>query len=109
MSKAMHTPGPWTASNPQEVKVKPRTHHIILKGPGLENIALISSWRSVETEAEEAQANAHLIAAAPDLLEALELILEARTQEKHLWNSAPGESPLHDRCRAAIAKARGQS
>jgi hypothetical protein len=54
------------------------------------------------------QSNAKLISAAPDLLEALELILEARIQEKHAWDWQPGESPLHDRCKAAIARARGE-
>lgn len=48
---------------------------------------------------------AQLLAAAPDLLEALELILMTRELERNLQGK---ESPLHDRCRAAIAKAKGQ-
>lgn len=66
-----HMPGPWSASKPQEVKVKPGTHHLIIRGPQCENIGLISSWRKVASEAIEAEANARLIAAAPELLAAL--------------------------------------
>lgn len=89
MSK--HTPGPWHVSD---------------------------GWVQTDTSAvcmisrhaldERELADARLIAAAPDLLEALELILETRIQEKHMWSASPGESPLHDRCLAAIAKAKGE-
>lgn len=61
------------------------------------------------TPESELLAVAALAQAAPDLLEALELILETRIQEKGAWNWKPGESPLHDRCHAAIAKAKGEA
>lgn len=51
-------------------------------------------------------ANAHLIAAAPDLLEVLEAI------ENHLQDGAKSYSAgqfLRDRARVAIAKARGET
>jgi hypothetical protein len=54
-------------------------------------------------------ADAALIAAAPELLDCLQRILWTRTQERGLQNAKPGESPLHDRCIAAILKARGRA
>lgn len=57
---------------------------------------------------EEAKANLRLIAAAPDLLDCLQALLWTRTQERGLQQSKPGESLLHDRCKAAILKAGGR-
>lgn len=99
-----HTAGPWIIRDGDEWTHDVVTHHGGLPdgAPNAWNVASINGLR------DEAKSNLALIAAAPDLLEALELILEARTQEKHMWKAKPGESPLHDRCRAAIAKAKGE-
>lgn len=93
-----HTPGPWTILNAAH--------------PGIEAEEVATSvvvWGDDEDEAgvhgdtpEEAFANALLIAAAPDLLEALEAFVEADDkQQAHSPETA-------DRARAAIAKATGE-
>lgn len=96
-----HTPGPWVVDGND---ISPADNDRL----GICSVQPVDDVRGGWRYGEQTFANGHLIAAAPDLLEALELILEARTQEKHMWNAKPGESPLHDRCRAAIAKARGE-
>lgn len=97
MSK--HTPGPWK---------------VVENGGRMVGVMKGRSWVVYKSGndcmmTDELEANANLIAAAPDLLEALELLLLTRTQERHLQGLKPGESPLHDRCHAAIAKAKGES
>jgi hypothetical protein len=55
----------------------------------------------------EAQANAHLIAAAPDLLASL----KEMEQMLHLWmrdNTGPNELDVLERCERALAKAEGK-
>lgn len=52
------------------------------------------------TEASWPHADARLIAAAPDLLEIAKVVAD--------WPHKPGEHPLVDMARAAIAKALGQ-
>lgn len=99
MSK--HTPGPWDFSWQIQPNGCPTVGHKGLM------VCMVAHSAKQEDQRETALANAALISAAPDLLEALQLMLETRTQEKHLWNAKPGESPLHDRARAAIAKATG--
>lgn len=85
---AKHTPGPWEMSGPT------------LKGNGY-NIGSVNSHRTTEGEA-----NAALIAAAPEMLEALEAIAT------HFDTPASGRlcniSDLLNDARAAIAKAKGQ-
>lgn len=54
---------------------------------------------------EQAHADARLMAAAPDLLEALKAILP--WQDSHPAKAT--DSPLINQCRAAIAKAEGTS
>ena len=92
MSAAQHTPGPWTfyressCDRGDSYGVKaPAPHYWVV--PTL----------NINPE------DAHLIAAAPDLLEALKEIVK-------FWDSAiPGElvSDMHINARAAIAKATG--
>lgn len=83
-----HTPGRWTFSTEEQGR------HIIR--------AEITGRPYV---AEATAANAHLIAAAPDLLAAL-LRLEEGVR---LWMSKPIEPADLDAARAAIAKATGGS
>jgi hypothetical protein len=89
MTATKHTPGPWVAID-----------HEIFADNQSRNIADV--WISfANIEDEEAKANARLIAAAPDLLEALEAFAEYA--EKGTWGSL---DPV-TQARAAIAKAKG--
>lgn len=91
--KAAHTPGPW-AVNPFNAQVD-----AFVGGEPLPVCQLL--WPTDERTEEETFANARLIAAAPDLLEALVTLVEAEpgTMTREMWDDA----------RAAIAKARGES
>lgn len=101
-----HTPGPWTVD---------RAWHIdkgflrIIRDPRLERVAMIPD---VERELDEALADAHLIAAAPDLLAAL------RPFANLIENPDEWPDGLHQwfvdtddirRAIAAIAKATGEA
>ena len=99
-----HTPGPWKVERADS------------DGANVVAIAQVAwcgtngSWSKNEHQfisAKEAKANAHLIAAAPDLLEAL-IAAETVLTFEH------GGEPLNTRnalflARAAIAKAKGDS
>jgi len=94
MSK--HTPGPW------EIKAHPDPCYRYISAP--EHIALAQVvWRVEEEDrSPSCEANAHLIAAAPELLDALCYLLQTSTGETHeQWLEAM------DQARAAIAKAKG--
>lgn len=72
-----HTPGPWRQwPSEDEVStwsVMPEQWNGFANDKGFALIARISKWSAESKERmEEAQANARLIAAAPELLEALE-------------------------------------
>ena len=84
MSEAKHTPGPWSA-------LKSRTL-INIKGPNGAQVTQVSAKNA---------ADAHLIAAAPDLLETLAWVRA---------NYAGGSTvEINARIDAAIAKAEGRS
>lgn len=62
-----------------------------------------------EIEADEQAANTHLIAAAPDLLEALQaLVAGLDATNWSSWQTTAHFSQQHDDARAAIAKATGE-
>jgi hypothetical protein len=101
MSK--HTPGPWHTGDINE-------HGAITIYSDESNYvasAYLARWSSAWTPEEtlhspdnvEAVANAHLIAAAPDLLAACEAYIEWRADME----------VIQERMRAAIAKARGEA
>ena len=87
-----HTPGPWAVADVGEVVVCATGR------------TLCDVYSSPTTGDEQADADAHLIAAAPDLLAALEAALACL----NFFGSDQIE-PFRVRCRAAIAKAKGQS
>lgn len=99
MSEMKHTPGPW------------RANASWIEGPAMALRIASVDWPSATPgsaprNVAEARANARLIAAAPDLLEAAKAIL-ARFPSDH----GPS-SPLYDEAKAlsaAIAKAEGRS
>lgn len=111
MSEATkHTPGPWKAKTLEEW-VEGKGGLVVIDAPG--------KWLSLANahihrdSREEGEANARLIAAAPDLLEALEA-MDALVES--LWDSVPWGDTFNldiralnevpGKARAAIAKAR---
>lgn len=81
-----HTPGPWTLDGPHQVWAESVGEYVAIT-------AEIEDFDAVPRD--QAEANARLIAAAPDLLEALKLA------ERH----CPVNSEAEILARAAIAKA----
>ena len=98
MSETKHTPGPWEVSwdkygKESEIHGKSELND----GP----ICIIPHDDVTESGAEEQLANARLIAAAPELLEALEGL--AMKAGRHFWRDV-----VVTQARAAIAKAKGE-
>ena len=98
--KAKHTPGPWLARCPYI-------------SAGIWEIALMTQPDHKDLhQVKEWAANARLIAAAPDLLEAIQLlagcIVMGGDPYEGLGPSKPGTSPIA-KARAAIAKAKGEA
>ena len=96
-SMSKHTPGPWSANgkaNEADYVVRDQNGH-----------ALASVF--LPTNVLEAEANARLIAAAPDLLEALQGIVAADFESVPRTAVYRAVKLLQDEARAAIAKAEG--
>ena len=90
-TKRGHTPGPWSVSGQKDTG-----GNIIWNG--VENIALVLSekhYNAAGEPVEQSEVNTALIAAAPDLLAALENMVNGRD--------------VNDMARLAIAKAKGAS
>ena len=85
-----HTPGPWEAKNPEF---------------GYVVCELTGGWSVVALEADpnkyEPEADARLIAAAPELLEALEMMLDMSEMGEF------GKALPEEKAQRAIAKAKG--
>lgn len=96
-----HTPGPWYADPSKRVKGFAVTHD---GEPNPLAIALRKPKNSYSKGIPDtkALANARLIAAAPELLEALEELLQLIEIERPDWQHTE-----QHRARAALAKARG--
>lgn len=93
--EAKHTPGPW--------KTEPRFPFVRIVADGAPCVAETGGWN--DREREEMHANARLIAAAPDLLAAVEEILMLSLGDFSTtdWNEA------FKQCHAAAIKARGEA
>jgi hypothetical protein len=85
-----HTPGPWTYDAEFEVIFGP--------SPDYDTVAATFFDRPED----ECEANARLVAAAPQLLEALQSLLR---DEKALDDDDPNLIKTREKARAAIAKA----
>lgn len=98
---AAFTPGPWVAdSAPQHAAA----YWYILAGSDVDGTPIVATVRLDTTDGpprSEAEANARLIAAAPDLLQACEDALRVFVSEGH------GHYREAETLRAAIAKATG--
>ena len=107
MSK--HTPGPWEWYGPNLLCGGERQSENILNSaddgrPYGHHAALIEHhW-----DGGVAKANSRLIAAAPDLLEALRSIADCCDEEHAARDYASRQAEIRGIARAAIAKAEGQ-
>jgi hypothetical protein len=68
--------GPWSFEMVRHAPIQKEFGCYLLLDSQKNNVALISSWMDSPNTSEEAEANARLICAAPDLLEALEAAIE---------------------------------
>ena len=94
-----HTPGEWFFDDEhEEVTAESR------RRKGLTRIATVNLGWSEPFNSEQI-ANAHLIAAAPDLLEALQMLMSI---DGHSALSVADADEIHAKARAAIAKATGE-
>lgn len=107
MKRTEHTPGPWKIHGERMSEaVEPPVYFASIKSDARGNdIAMLQGYIAETPDPkwdytpEQCAADAALIAAAPELLEALENLLE--------W-SDPLEAPeAHQKAREAIAKAKG--
>ena len=92
-----HTPGPW--------HIGKRAADVAIYGPKGQEVAKILGFFNDD---EENKANARLISAAPELLEALEGLLHGsrKVTSQEDWNAEREEASAT--ARAAIAKATGK-
>lgn len=88
MAEAKHTPGPWEACDPGDYSDFDGNSRVIL---GDDMRIAVVQWSPANAEMDDA--NARLIAAAPDMLAALKNVAEG-------WGD-------HNEVLAAIAKATG--
>ena len=99
-----HTPGPWQVSNDwsQFIKIEKKRDTRRLFYSNYIELALVMA---VDGRTDEAQANARLIAAAPDLLAACKMVLDAILREDDLVVAFRGEDL--EQIKRAIARAEG--
>lgn len=113
-TKATHTPGPWEVGTRIDMRSNPVGLQIWAKNPLSETGMgrnLIAS--SPDRYSPEAEANAHLIAAAPELLEIARKIkrgMESGTSADHSpeYSMSPQEAALYRELKAIIRKAEGR-
>ena len=96
MSK--HTPGPW------EIEEHYHFGYRWISGPQHSQLAQVVWCMEYEDRSPECEANAHLIAAAPELLEALEYYVEKVADLSRYGVII--ETSLREKAEAAIAKAK---
>jgi len=106
-----YTPGPWEAVFENDERGQPQVIYrglVCLISHGDRRISVVTDGRNCSTD--EWEANARLIAAAPDLLEAVQELLSGH-DNLYVAHFGPASNPLNDiaakAARAAIAKALG--
>lgn len=97
---AAHTPGPWECKHRAGSDEMYRTEIFSAKHGGIATCAWTPKNCGNGVTATYREANARLIAAAPDLLAALQFMLDS---EVHGWDILPAQ----EQARVAIAKATG--
>ncbi len=96
MEQTKHTPGPW--------KVRLGLNEAFIDAPGIVCLAVVNSL----TDTAEAEVNARLIAAAPELLAACKMVVRLVDDPR----SPAAKDPWGDgltQLEAAIAKAEGRA
>ena len=101
MSEAKHTPGPWVIERPIN-----HVGMVEIDGPSLTCRGFTIATDVDAQRAACIEADARLIAAAPDLLEALEWALDA--WDTHNRTGDPMQGDWESYAIAAIAKAKGE-
>ena len=96
-----HTPGPWLI----ETFMRPTKGEVTQVAAFSEDgnrilCCVVESFKKIE--------DSRLIAAAPELLEALKAVLNEFAKDGHGGEFEDGEHPYVDAARAAIAKATGE-
>ena len=100
MNNAKHTPGPWVVSDDGDIT-------LIIHAPKDEvDIARMSNDCEMFSEI---RANAHLIAAAPAMYEALQAMVEVFPAVVKMtpYGVSMDISKLHDKAKTALAQAEG--
>lgn len=97
IKKAQHTPGPWTVG----VKNRPECATVYTE---IKGVAVSVAYCDLSLPWSTNMSNACLVAAAPDLLEALQEIVCTAADCKG-WEEV---NPSFSKARAAIAKATGK-
>lgn len=109
MSAAKHTPGPWVSSFAKwqgyRLEIRPAAK---AKGwtSGFAPIARVVGDKRVASDLQR-QADLRLIAAAPELLEALEILTDCLENSIELLSHDPADDARVKLARAVIAKATG--
>jgi hypothetical protein len=102
MTTKQHTPGPWTVTHNgyyHEIRTPwPGDSEVRKNSPSLASVFEHSNIENYSPEV--AQANANLIAAAPELLEGLEIAMDYLPHITCEWAT---------KARSAIAKAKGEA
>jgi hypothetical protein len=105
MKRLTHTPGPWAVEYGRRAKSGGRTVRVIRPGP-LGGGALIANGIVGGGDAEWIEGNARLIAAAPDLVAALEQAFdELQAAAGGPQDQTEEEAALLAMCREALLKA----
>lgn len=100
MKTTKHTPGPWTYLSNGRVSQDADKHITIVQG---------YSWSSAPSiKSDEYEANARLIAKAPELLTALVDTLDALHNETHGQDDTPWIQAVKQRAAQIIAQATGE-
>ena len=103
MSK--HTPGPWYA---KEWSAKDDDGAPLCGGWNIiDRMEVRIPLSDMEGDIDEAEANALLIAAAPDLLEALQSILDMCNEDSHARDYASRQTEIRGTAIVALRKAQG--
>lgn len=99
---SQHTPAPWEFSDMSGLTMDDEPYASAHVGANGEIIAMLGDDYE---KRDTVVANARLIAATPELLDALEAMLA----EMQVWESELGEHPAATKARAVLAKAKGEA